>query len=410
MTDTASDPFRLAVSTLADSLFPASSMSGSPSTMQLTCATFAYPRLDSASRSEVARLVTGRDLPNVFVLSTCLRTEVVFAGPPDSLFEHFAGTDAEDFPNPEFRENEEAVHHLFRVAAGLESPVVGEKEILVQYRTAVAHSIANEHLDPQLIRLLQAGIGAGRRVRQVLPPQVHDSMGEIAANLTDQHDHVTIIGAGDMAAAVVRSLMARPAPPSITLLARRPEHVTIAGVNVQPMGELTSALGEATAIVSATSASSKLLAQEHVAVLVEGRSHPLLLVDMALPPDFSPPENPLVSHYDIDDLAFMAGSPSEADDADQLVAQLAITAYRRHRTHHAVGPLIGQMVNDADAIVDAMVAKFGPKLATATDEAILRQAVHTAARSILARPIAHLRQSGPQFDPTLISEYFPTDE
>lgn len=375
--------------------------------MNLTCATFAYPRLDSAGRTIVAERITGLDLPGVFVMSTCLRIEVVSTEGPEPLLAALTAGDLDgEFPKPEIYEEEAAILHLFRVAAGLESPVLGEKEILVQYRQAVADAQAGDQLDPDLVRILQSGVGAGRRARQVLPDQPHDSMGAIAADLVGGHERVTIIGAGDMASAVARNLRDRPSAPAVTVLARRPEHVAISGVEIWPMTRLDDAVTGATAIVSATTASSRLLSQDHLAELLQRRSEPLLLIDMALPPDFSPPADSPVTHYDIDDLALMAGVPASAVEAEELIAELAGAAYKRQRNHQVVGPLIGQMMDDADAIVAATVARFGPRLTHAGDEEILRQAVHTATRSILSRPIAHLREVGETEEANVVSDLF----
>lgn len=358
--------------------------------MHLTCATFAYPRLDNAERSAVARVIETLEIPGSFVLSTCLRIEVVVPTEAAEL-EEALGLAAADLPKPEISTGQDAATHLFRVAAGLESPVLGETEILIQYRKAVAEAINCERIDRALIKLLQAGIGSGRRARKVLPPQPHDSMGAIAADLVRNQERVTIIGAGDMASAVVRNLRRQDATCKITVLARRPEHVSISGVDVLPITRLDDVLASESHVVSATSASSRLLSQQHLAELLSQRTKPLVIIDMALPPDFSPPPDADVTHYDIDDLALMAGAPQETNIVVSLIDDAAQTAYRRFATANNVGPVIATMVENADAIVAATMARFGPKLADAADEAVLRQAVHSATRTMLAQPIAQVR-------------------
>lgn len=360
--------------------------------MHLTCATFAYPRLDTAQRSAVARVVEALDIPGSVTLSTCLRIEVVV--PTDAadleVALRLAGV---GLPKPEVSTGQDAAIHLFRVAAGLESPVLGEKEILVQYRKAVADAINSGSIDGAMLKLLQSGVGAGRRARKVLPPQPHDSMGAVAADLVRDQERVTIIGAGDMASAVVRNLQKQSPSCTITVLARRPERVGIPGVDVLPITRLDDVLASESHVISATSASSRLLSQHHLAKLLDQRTGRLVIIDMALPPDFSPPPGADVTHYGIDDLALMAGSAPMASAAHSLVEEAARTAYQRFATDSDVGQVIGTMVDNADAIVAATMARFGPKLADAADEAVLRQAVHSATRTLLAQPIAQVREA-----------------
>ena len=360
--------------------------------MHLTCATFAYPRLDNAERSAVARVIETLEIPGSFILSTCLRVEIVVPASAAELREalDLAGT---GLAKPEITTGQAAAAHLFRVAAGLESPVLGETEILVQYRKAVAEAVSGGIIDGAMIRLLQAGIGAGRKARKVLPLQPHDSMGAIAAGLVRNQERVTIIGAGDMASAVVRNLQRQDPACTITVLARRPEHVSIGGVDVLPIARLDDVLASESHVVSATSASSRLLSQEHLAELLSQRTRPLVIIDMALPPDFSPPPNADVTHYDVDDLALLAGAAQESDTALALVEEAARTAYRRFATANNVGPAIATMIDNADAIVAETMARFTPKLANAADEAVLRQAVHSATRTLLAQPIARVREA-----------------
>jgi glutamyl-tRNA reductase len=104
------------------------------------------------------------------------------------------------------RVGERALEHLFRIAAGLESPVLGEREILTQFRQSAQQ--ARERgtgEDGLLLKLLDTAVSVGRQARQLLPESPHDSMAAVAAQIVGGADRVAILGSGVMARAIVRS-------------------------------------------------------------------------------------------------------------------------------------------------------------------------------------------------------------
>ncbi len=364
--------------------------------MAVTCASFAYPEVDSDARARVAsRLAAAAPTADLFVLTTCLRIEVAAPVPREALL-HRLETVLGDHSGvvPRVRSDAEAVTHLFRIAAGLESPVLGEREILTQYRQALTDATDKAQFDGNFAKLLQAGIGAGRKARELLPPRPHDSLGAVAAGLVTGADRVAILGAGDMAMAVLRGLSALPSPPKAVVLARRPEHVKADMAEIWSFGRIEEALLDFPAVISATSATSHLMSKAGLADIVQARTEHLTLVDLSMPPDFEPPEDHRVAHYDIDHLARIAETQPRLVDADAAVADAAAKAFRRFNGHNQVGPLVGRLMADADAVVDAAVERFGSRLSNPDDAAILRQAAHTVARSLMARPVAHLNEAG----------------
>lgn len=362
--------------------------------MVVTCATYAYPRLSTAARGALAsQLADLGQIPGAYVLSTCVRIEIAAPVPPESLLHDLSNLLAPGTaPEPEVRSGGEAVLHLFRVAAGLESPIVGEREILSQFRRTLTEAADAGAIDGQFTRLLQSAVGSGRRARELMPAQPHDSMGAIAAGLVADDNRVTILGAGEMAMAVLRSLAARPTPPQVTLLARRPQYVAVSSADVWPFDRLDEVLAGHPTVISATSATSRLLSESHLAEVLRYRPEPLKLIDMAMPPDFEPPRDAAITHYDIDDLARIADTGPRSAEADVVVAEAAAKAYSRFIGQSEIGPLISRLISDADAIVESTIARFGSKLATPEDHAILRQVAHTVARAIMARPVSHLNR------------------
>jgi glutamyl-tRNA reductase len=365
------------------------------STTHIAAATFAYPAVESATR---ARLTTALRRPDgvgsTFVLDTCLRIEVVVAGGTDDLQ---AALDAAfggsaDVASAKLRYGADAVEHIYRVAAGLESPIRGEREILTQFRQTMTEATERGSVSGIFAKLLETAVSTGRQARELLSDHPHDSMAAVAAQTVGAAERVAVFGSGVMANAVIEALRGLPAPPQVTVVARTPERVTAPGVDVWPLEDAASALAEFPAVISATSAKQRLLDRDTLTRAIENRRAHLTLVDMAMPPDFDSPASDSVRYLDIDDLARMADRRARDDDADSVVHNAAAEAYHTYVDHHEVGPVIGSLTRHADGIVEAVVGRFGNRLSTAEDLAVLRQTAHTVARTLIAGPISYIRQ------------------
>ena len=365
--------------------------------MNLSAASFAYPHHDGRVRAILAERLLTADLPrHAFVLSTCLRIEIMVPGARPDLEDGLATLVGElpDGLQPHIRQGDRAVTHLFRVAAGLESPILGELEILTQFRQTVLESEQAGAVEGLFARLLETGVSVGRQARDLLPGSPHNSMAAVAAQTVGSAGRVAVLGSGIMATAVVEGLLQLPAPPEVTVVARHPEKVAKRdGIEVWPFQRATEALSTFPAVVSATSAKRRLVDDEAMAAAVLDRHTPLTLVDMAMPPDFKPPKTPSVTYLDIDDLARMADRRPRTGEADNYVETAARDAYRQYRDHDEVGPLIGGLMRIADDIVDKTVGRFAGRLDRSDDEAVLRQAAHTVAHTLLAGPVAYVKGS-----------------
>lgn len=364
--------------------------------MRLTGITFAYPDVDGAVRAELAsKLQRGQAPEGVFVLSTCLRIEVLVTGDRTLLVRA-----CEDlFGNPmavdegRMRHDLEALTHLFRVAAGLESPIVGEREILTQFRHTLSDQEARGSVGGLLAKLLEASVAAGRQVRNLLPDSPHGSMAAIAAQMVGASERVAVLGAGAMGRSVALNLLALPAPPEVMMVVRSPDDVDLPGTDVVPMAMARTALEQWPAVVSATSAKGRLIADSEVHQLLGRRSEPLVLVDMAMPPDINHPLTTLVRYVDIDELARRAQRSVDTAEADRFICDTAAEVFRHAGRHHEIGPLIGEMMRSADAIVERTVDRFAGRLVRDDDRSVLRQTAHTVARTLLAGPVSYLRSS-----------------
>lgn len=382
---------------MADSRQLLPSSSTPKGSVEITSASFAYPSHDGAARSELAQELVSRErIKDGFVLSTCLRVEVVVSGGMDKLDRALTtlfGGQAHSH-QPSIRQGEDAVTHLFRVASGLESPILGEMEILTQFRQEVIEAEKEGTLGGLMTRLLESAVSAGRQARELLPGSPHNSMAAVAAQATALAGRVAVLGSGIMASAVVEALRQLPAPPEITVVARHPEKVTErSGIHVWPFRRATEALATFPAVVSATSAERSLMTDTVLNEIAEQKDGPLLLIDMAMPPDFTAPESSRITYMDIDHLARIAGRRPRSKEADRFVERAAAEAHRQFRHHHEVGPVIEALMRNADSVVDSTVERFSGRLGQGEDRAVLRQTAHTVARTLLAGPVSFLKET-----------------
>lgn len=359
----------------------------------LSAVTFAYPEVGTADRARLAAaLMGGRRPGGAFVLSTCLRVEVVVEGGIDALEKSIGSAFGAPVAGAVVRRDRDAVEHLFRVAAGLESPVLGEVEVLTQFREAVATARDGGAVSGWALKLLESAIAAGRSVRRVLPPSPYGSLADVAAGFIDDADRVAVLGSGVMASAVVSSLLALEPSPEVTMVARRSPTSPPDGVRLWPFDRLRQALVEYPVVVSATSAKTRLVPDTELADLLQRRSTRLRLIDMAMPPDFQPSAGLPVDYTQIDELASRVAERVPAAEADREVAVSAEDAWRRAHGAHAVAPVVERLYSEVDDLVDRTVERFHGRLSDPADVEVLRQAVHTVARTILARPVARLSE------------------
>jgi len=274
--------------------------------------------LDAQGCKALARTLVGLDgISEAVVLSTCNRTELYVAGVDvdldDALTAFVAHTNA-DLARPADHvwhgSGANVARHLFRVAAGLESRVVGEREILGQVRSAIASAREAGTVGSHLDCLFRSAIAVGRRLHQDdhsgsagLPQLGLDAArrdGTRPGGLT------MVMGAGHIAAETVAELVSRRMEFVVcarrleraALLARRPEQVV-------PFEDLPQMLERADVVVCATGARAPLLSVGDLESAMTRRAgKPLVIVDLSLPRNVDPAAGsvPGVRLIDLDDL------------------------------------------------------------------------------------------------------------
>jgi glutamyl-tRNA reductase len=258
------------------------------------------------------------------VLSTCNRAEIYLAAPEpgaarqdvlEYLREVHSVRSAELLPHLYEKQDADAARHLFRVAAGLDSLVVGEPQILGQVKEAYAVASSQRTVGPLLNKLFHASFAAGKRVR------TETSLGEGAVSVsyaavslarkifgTLDKCTVAVVGAGEMgkltalhlkAQGIRRLLITSRTIGHASALARSMEAMPI------PWEQMTAAIADSDIVITATGASLPILTRADVAAIMRPRrSRPLFIIDIAVPRDLDPAAGELdqVFLYNIDDL------------------------------------------------------------------------------------------------------------
>ena len=256
------------------------------------------------------------------LLSTCNRTEVyvaahhpIAAGSVIALLRELkGGADASDDVFYHHTDMEAAAH-LLRVAAGIESMIIGESEILGQVRTAFDAATAAKSQNAVLSRLFQTAIRGGRRVRsetEIGRRAVSVSSTAVALARSTVGDltsrTVLVVSAGDTGKLTARSLAESGASRLLVTnrTAGRAEKIAAElGGEAVPFERLGEAMAEADIVISSSAAPNYLIDREAVVQATAGRNgRALLLIDIAVPRDIDPVvrDLPSVHLYDIDDL------------------------------------------------------------------------------------------------------------
>jgi glutamyl-tRNA reductase len=323
--------------------------------------------LDPQRASELARQLAGANGEAV-CLSTCNRTELYLASVSGDEAEQKAeaallALETELGPALYRLRDEGAALHLFRVAAGLDSMVPGEGEILGQVRTA--HDLGAT--GPVLNRLFRQALHAGKKARaQTAIGESPASVSSAAAALAEQvfgdlrGRSILVVGAGKVGELAVRNLVSRGA--TIAFVANRTvdratDLAQWAGGEAIPLDRVQSQLERADVVLSSTSATGWILTRAQVEQALPARKgRPLFLIDLAVPRDLDPGIHELDGCYlyDIDDLEAvvaetLAGRRREAERAETIVAEEA-DRFREWQASLDVVPAIASLRAKAEEI------------------------------------------------------------
>jgi len=283
------------------------------------------------------------ELGEAVVLSTCNRTEVYFAdGDPERVRAELEQRSGLELGSLLARWDEgEVVAHLFRVAAGLDSLVPGESQILGQIREAYEAARTRGATGTLLNRLFEDALRAGKRVRteaklHELPESVAASAVELGARELAgiEGRRALLFGAGKMSELAARDLRGRGAEVVVAsrTLESAQDLAERVGGRAAPFDAVAVELPEADLVISATRCPYPILHAE----AVRPREKPLVLVDVAVPRDLDPAIGELegCTLFDIDELGEgLVGREDEVREAESIVAEEAarFAEWRRSR-------------------------------------------------------------------------------
>jgi glutamyl-tRNA reductase len=351
--------------------------------------------------------LAGRDhVSEAVVLSTCNRTEVYAAV---ERF-HPAYADIREFlsrlaflPPEAFGDHlyahydEAAAGHLFAVAAGLDSAVLGESEILGQVRTAWERSLEEGTSGPALNMLFRHAVEVGKRARtETAIGQNVASVSQAAVAMAAERleglagRSVLVLGAGEMGEGMVRSLVQAGADPVRVANRTWERSVDLAhrsGATAIHLDDLPSALVDIDLLLTSTGATSIIVEHGDVEPVIASRAgRPLLIVDIAVPRDVDSAAGDLpgVTLLDMDDLRSYAET-GLAERRREVAAVRAIVEeeverFLEHSTAREVAPLITALREKVEDLRQAELARMAGPL---DDQQ--RQALDAATRAALAK-------------------------
>lgn len=354
------------------------------------------------------------------LLSTCNRVEVlVTCDDPARTIAELEGfiSEFKHLPIEEFRSalyrhvDNDAVRHLFRVAASLDSMVVGEPQILGQIKAAYAAATHRRASGVILNRLLHRTFFVAKRIRTETGIGDHAvSISYAAIELARkifgalEGRRVLLIGAGEMAELAVEHLIRHRAAEILVANRTFAHGVALAqrfGGQAIRFEEIGEHLTKVDIIISSTGAPGFVIVPSRVsAVLRHRRNRPLFFIDIAVPRDIDPRVNrlPNVYVYDIDDLKGVVDEnvqdrQQEALKAERIIDE-AVLRFSRWRRSLDVVPTIVALHRKLEMIADAEIRKTLQGSKQPPDEVALRRMATAMINKFLHDPTQILKSEG----------------
>jgi glutamyl-tRNA reductase len=370
-------------------------------------------------------LIGSDHVSEALVLATCNRIEVFaeverfHGGVTDvsRVLARQAGATVEELsPYVTVHYEDQAVAHLFTVAAGLDSMVVGETQVLGQLRAAYALARDEGAVGRALHPVAQRALRVGKRVHtetgidragaslvSVALDHAEDSIGSL------RERDVLVVGAGSMGALAATTLARRGA--SVVVSSRTEAHAArlagTVGGRAADLADLPAELAAADILVTCTGATGLVVSTEVVATAMAGRAgRPLVVVDLALPRDVDPAVAALPGVHVVDlallqgERAASAGRPTAgAVAADDIAAARALVEaetalLRAERQAAEVAPTVSALRSQAAEVVDAELLRLSTRLPDldARDRAEIARTVRRVVDKLLHEPTVRVKE------------------
>lgn len=354
------------------------------------------------------------------ILSTCNRVEVAVTAEdnvdPPAFIESFLADAKRLDPHglQEYLysfEGREAIRHLFRVAASLDSMVIGEPQILGQLKSAYSVAKNQGAVNGLLDTVVTRAFGVAKRVRTetdigVSAVSVSYAAVELAREIFGslKNQRVMLIGAGKMSELAARHLL-RSGVQQIYVTNRtesRAQQVAdLVRGTIVPYNQFRTRLKEVDIVITSSGAPEYILHKDEMKKIIESRKNrPMFLIDIAVPRNIEPAVNELdnIFLYDIDDLQRVVdenlkGRMDQAAEADKIVTEEVDRLETWMRTRQ-VGPVIISLQEQFEQIRQAEIDRVRGKLGSLTPQQ--EQAIEMMTRGIVNKiahgPITQLRK------------------
>ena len=377
---------------------------------------------DAALPQALAELHALPPVREVALLSTCNRTEL-YAVTDDGgalaawLASHPGAAGVPGLESYLYQhQGADAARHLFRVATGLDSLVLGEPQILGQVKAAWAAARAAGTLGNQLDRLFQHAFVTAKRARTDTRIGANPvSVASAAVRLAQEtfarpaDAAVLLVGAGETIELVARHLAQAKVKRLLVAnrtLAHAQELASRHGGVALPLGEIDRHLGEADIVFSATASREPILHRAQVAAALAQRRHrPMLLLDLAVPRDIAADVATLPDTYlyTVDDLERAVEenrrSRREAADAAEAIVELQVSRYAEALAASGRTDALKRLRAHGDSARADVLARARQQLAAGSDpQAVLDFLAHTLTNRLLHAPTVALRQAALEGD------------
>jgi len=346
----------------------------------------------------LAELMNRPELGEAVVLSTCNRAELYATCADPAAAEHAMRTFLAEFhglepdlvaPHLYALTGDAAARHLFRVAAGMDSLVVGEPQILGQVKDAYTTAAERHCTGALLNRLFHWAFAVGKRVRSETglsegAVSVSFAAVSLARKIFGRLNELTVLvlGTGEMGALTARHLQGQRVK-RMLLASRTEAHAAVLadeiGAAVVPWSDVATALGASDIVVTATGSPEFIVTRQHVQEAMRtGRTRPLFLIDIAVPRDIEPSAGDLeqVFLYNIDDLRGivqenLARRSAEVQQATHIVEEEVTGFIAWLRSRDAI-PTVVALRQRFESIRRTELKRLEPKIAELSPEARAR--------------------------------------
>ncbi|HRK61001.1 MAG TPA: glutamyl-tRNA reductase [Candidatus Omnitrophota bacterium] len=350
------------------------------------------------------------------ILSTCNRVEFYGEAEDEAGWQSFLKsywTDQRQMPQSvldsfyHFR-NIDAVQHLFRVTAGLDSLVVGENEILGQVKTSFRQAHEAGAVHSVLYRLFEKSLKAGKDVRAQtrisegavsVPSAAVELAEKIFGNLNGEK--IMVIGSGEMAALALDNLRTAGASPAFVASRNQTTGSALAaqfGAEWISMEQILTHLGRVDIVLSSTSSDEPILKFDEVRQAVAARrSKPLFLIDIAVPRDIDPCVHELeaVYLYNVDDLQSVMDANlhlrrKQIAEAEKIVVS-AMHEFESWLESLRARPAMDRLETHLDKILSQELERLAGR--ADLDQELIRETQHRIKSKILHEPYQRIKEA-----------------